>query len=169
MEKKNSKARMKKVKKEKEVKQEILAPETLPVINEVKEKNMLSSFIPVPDSRAEEPAKYNLKNVLNFITAKWRQLGEKVLVMVDSYTTLRMKGVLEKVFYYTPHEREQILYRSILAKDCTKKGYCTHCGCSTVNYDKYRGTGACDKEGCYPALMPKSEWERYKIDNNIKL
>jgi hypothetical protein len=165
---KKSTVKAKKIKKEIVIKdEEVLAPETLPQVEE--NKTLLETLIPKPDSRAENPATISISTTKNYITAKWRQLGEFILTKVDSFTTVRMKKVLEGIFYYAEYEREQILWRSRVAKKCTALGYCIDCGCNTKGYDKYRGSGACEKEGCYPAMMNKTEWEKFKKDNSITI
>jgi hypothetical protein len=64
------------------------------------------------------------------------------------------------------HQKEQVLYRSQICKDdCMKYGYCIECGCSVPG--KLYVKKSCNGGKRFPDLMSKSEWEKYKSDNNI--
>jgi hypothetical protein len=66
------------------------------------------------------------------------------------------------------HEKEQVLYRSEICKnDCVKFEYCIMCGCNLPG--KFYVSKSCNNGTRFPDLMNKSEWEKYKLDNNIKI
>jgi hypothetical protein len=66
----------------------------------------------------------------------------------------------------SPHQKEQVLYRSQICKDdCMKYGYCKECGCSVPG--KLYVKKSCNGGKRFPDLMSKEEWEKYKLDNNI--
>jgi hypothetical protein len=66
------------------------------------------------------------------------------------------------------HIREQVWYRTVMAKDCVLNKECLYCGCSmTGTLDKRFIVGACDKkykglEYCYDELMSDLQWEVFK-------
>lgn len=94
------------------------------------------------------PAKINIAHVLSFFQGYTRKFSETF-------------GLLED------YKREQVIWRSELAKECTENGSCTFCGCHTPA--KYYADDACEKEGCYVAMMSKDEWEQFKKSNSITI
>lgn len=61
---------------------------------------------------------------------------------------------------------EQVLYRSILCRDCLIAGSCTHCGC-TVPENMFSAINYCSDEKWGP-MKPYGSWEDFKNKNNIK-
>lgn len=117
----------------------------------------------LPNKNATNPAKINLKNISNYLSAKLRAIKLKVFGY-GKHLHLDIGDLFD-------HEIEQIIKRAEIAEivgGCTSRGYCTYCGCSTKGMDKYKGYAACEKEGCYPEMMDKKDWEEFKIKNNIK-
>ncbi len=76
------------------------------------------------------------------------------------------KHFIEDIGFYSlpTHEKQQMIYRSITCKDCTLNGSCLVCHCNTP--EVYYSGKACSG-GHYPALMNKSDWEVFKLTNNI--
>lgn len=97
-----------------------------------------------PSSRA----KVSIKNIGRFIQGYTRMFTEAF-------------GLLET------HKKEQVVWRSHEAKECTANGSCLFCGCSTPA--KYYSDEACEDPNrkCYPAMMSEASWEQYKKSNNI--
>jgi len=63
------------------------------------------------------------------------------------------------------HQKEQIEYRMFKCKDdCAKQGSCIKCGCDYPG--KIFVSETCN-ESRFPDFMNSSDWEQYKIDNNI--
>lgn len=59
------------------------------------------------------------------------------------------------------HIREQIKYRiTWMDQDCFDNGYCKKCGCETTALQM--ANKSCDRP-CYPAMMNKDEWRRFKL------
>jgi hypothetical protein len=95
---------------------------------------------------ANNPAQINIKNVKNFLSAKVREVG-----------------------FLPQWEKEQVVWRVEAAEACTQNGSCFECGCETP--DLYYGTEGCKKEEnpCFPKMMSKEEWEKFKLENNIEI
>lgn len=77
---------------------------------------------------------------------------------------------------------EQIIWRRTMVKEkspeCWEKGHCIVCGCEIIG--KTMEDRACsisevpemladNIQPCYPEMMKEEQWEKYKIDNKIKL
>ena len=63
-------------------------------------------------------------------------------------------------FLIRPHIREQIGYRlRVMNPVCYFEGACVECGCDTPALQM--ADKAC-KGGCYPAMMNKKDWEKFK-------
>lgn len=123
----------------------------------------------LPNKNAINPAKINLHNISNYLSAKLRNLKIRIYDRYFSNADVHTSNDNDPFL----HEREQVIYRGIVAESvgqCTSKKFCTYCGCTTVGEgNKYEGWAACETEGCYPEMMNKKEWEEFKLKNNIKL
>ena len=69
--------------------------------------------------------------------------------------------------------QEQILWRRFEVKDkspiCWEQGKCVECGCEILG-KTMEDRGCSNKENpCYPEMMSKENWEKYKKFNQIKL
>lgn len=85
-----------------------------------------------------------------------------------------IQGHVRKKLFYSKyfnwllplHIFEQINYRLfVMNKECFSNGECMHCGCATPALqmaDKSCG-GV-----CYPVMMDETDWEIYKMENNIE-
>jgi len=104
----------------------------------------------LPNKNATNPAKINSHNVLRFLKAKLREFSDAFNLLED-------------------YKKEQVIWRRDQAKECSANGYCTYCGCSTPG--KYYTDDGCDDpvKKCYPDMMSKEEWEKFKITNNITI
>lgn len=79
-----------------------------------------------------------------------------------------LKLLGDKMHLLPKHEREQVLYRSMVCKnDCVKLGYCKYCGCSIPG--KLYVTTSCNNGERFPDLMGEADWEKYKTENNIEI
>ena len=79
-----------------------------------------------------------------------------------------LKLLGDKMHLLPKHEREQVLYRSMVCKnDCVKLGYCKYCGCSIPG--KLYVTTSCNNGERFPDLMGEAGWEKYKTENNIEI
>jgi hypothetical protein len=65
-----------------------------------------------------------------------------------------------------PHLKEQVAYRMLICQSCMEVGKCEVCNCSVPG--KLYVKESCNKGERFPDLMGKTEWEKYKIDNDIK-
>lgn len=70
------------------------------------------------------------------------------------------------------HIEEQVLWRRLeiqkKSPKCIEEGHCIYCGCFILGKTT-ADLGCEDEPKCYPDMMEKKEWSRFKIDNNIKL
>lgn len=88
----------------------------------------------------------------------------KILQFIEG--NIKMLG--DRFHLLAPYEKEQIVYRSQICKDeCMKLGYCIKCGCSVPG--KLYVTQSCNNGERFPDLMPHTDWEKFKSDNNIIL
>jgi hypothetical protein len=88
----------------------------------------------------------------------------KILQFIEG--NIKMLG--DRFHLLAPHEKEQIAYRSQLCKDdCMKLGYCIKCGCSIPG--KLYVARSCNNGERFPDLMPHTDWEKFKSDNDITL
>ena len=96
------------------------------------------------------PAKVNLKNIGRFIQGYSRKF-------TDAF------GLLED------YKKEQVVWRSHQAEECTKNGACIYCGCTTPA--KFYSDEACEdpEKKCYPDMMDKETWEKFKEQNHIRV
>jgi hypothetical protein len=63
------------------------------------------------------------------------------------------------------YKQEQFKYRlNIMDQNCLKQGYCKICGCETPQLQM--SDEACEGQ-CYPFMMNKEDWEKFKIENGI--
>ena len=93
--------------------------------------------------------KITLTNIFQFIEGNLKMLGEKIHLL-------------------PAHEKEQVVYRSMICKDeCVKNGYCKYCGCNLPG--KFYSTRSCNKGELFPDLMSKDEWEKFKKERGIIL
>lgn len=89
---------------------------------------------------------------------------KKVFQFIEG--NLKMLG--DQLHLLPKHEREQVLYRSMICKnDCMKYGYCVYCGCSVPG--KMYVKTSCNNGERFPNLMGSEEWEKYKTENNIEV
>jgi len=65
-----------------------------------------------------------------------------------------------------PHLKEQVAYRMLICQSCMEAGKCEVCTCSVPG--KLYVKKSCNDGERFPDLMGKTEWEKYKIDNDIK-
>ena len=83
-----------------------------------------------------------------------------------------IQGNIRYAFYNTnmdwiirKHIREQITYRLlVMDRECYDEGSCKICGCMVPALQM--ADKSCPKP-CYPKMMNKEQWEKYKKDNYI--
>lgn len=102
------------------------------------------------DRNPENKAKVNLKNIGRFFQGYRRRFSETF-------------GLLEV------HKQEQVVWRGEQAKECLTNGSCVYCGCDTPA--KFYSDEACEDpvRKCYPDMMPKEVWDKYKEEHNITI
>jgi hypothetical protein len=89
---------------------------------------------------------------------------KKVFQFIEG--NLKMLG--DKMHLLPKHEREQVLYRSEVCKDdCMAQGYCKYCGCSVPG--KMYVTISCNEGERFPDIMNETDWEKYKLENNLEI
>ena len=63
------------------------------------------------------------------------------------------------------HEVEQFKWRlQVMNPECLKNEKCVICGCQTPQLQM---CGEACEGGCYPDMMNKPNWEKYKAENQI--
>ena len=122
----------------------------------------------LPNKNSEKPAKINLHNISNYLSAKIRI----VKIKLYEYFSINNNNKLSNNDPFL-HEKEQIMWRGEISEkigSCKSNKYCTFCGCETEGEgSKYYGWAGCEKEGCYPEMMTRDEWNRFKKENNIMI
>jgi hypothetical protein len=93
---------------------------------------------------------FTAKNIKAYIQAHYRMLEED----------------LNRLPY---HIKEQVIWRSKQAKECTENKKCVYCGCSTEDLELYYADLGCKKpeNPCYPPMMSADDWEQYKFHNAV--
>lgn len=85
---------------------------------------------------------------------------------IKAYAQGNYRLFLDKFDKLDSHIKEQVIYReSIADPECKAIGECK-CGCPIP--DLFYADKTCE-DSCYPVLMNKSEWNKYKQDNNIDI
>jgi hypothetical protein len=84
---------------------------------------------------------------------------------IKQYIEGNSKMFLNDIGLQPEHIKEQISYRMLKCKDCLLKKQCIKCGCSVPG--KLYVKESCNLER-FPDLISRVEWEKYKIDNDIK-
>lgn len=93
--------------------------------------------------------KVKIKDIKNYIEGNFRYFKNKFLASPD-------------------YINEQIQYRLSLCKDdCLINNVCNHCECPPRK--KVWINESCNNGERFPDLMNKENWEKFKIDNNIKI
>lgn len=89
---------------------------------------------------------------------------KKIFQFVEG--NLKMLG--DRMHLLPKHEREQVLYRSMVCKDdCMEYEYCTYCGCSIPG--KLYVKESCNGGERFPDLMGAEAWENFKKEKNIDI
>lgn len=77
---------------------------------------------------------------------------------------------VRSLFPISKHVGQQIVWRRLQviekSPECWAKGECIQCGCYMI--PKTKVDMECE-HGCYPPIMSKKEWKKYKKDNKINL
>jgi len=64
--------------------------------------------------------------------------------------------------------QEQVLYRaSFCSNECITNDSCKYCGCDRI--PKLFVKVSCNKETNLPDLMEETDWNTFKIENNVNL
>lgn len=111
--------------------------------------------------QATHPAKVNLKNIKKFIQGWIRYIIYKL------YLKKKLMDKVSDSFTLLPeHKREQFEYRLVtMNQTCLKQGSCVVCGCSTPQLQM--ADAACEGN-CYPEMMNEENWNKYKLENDLK-
>lgn len=79
-------------------------------------------------------------------------------------------------FSVPQHIYEQIIWRRTeviaVSPSCWDTGTCRVCGCEILGKtmeDRECSAAEVGEKSCYPVMMKKDEWEKYKLSNHIKL
>src|SRR6478609_10766631 len=104
--------------------------------------------------KPSKPAKINLTNIRKFIQGWYRFIVYKL--SEKKY----LSKVSEELPFIANDKVEQFKYRlTVMNKECLKSGSCIICGCYTPQLQM---TDASCEGNCYPPMMNKQEWEKYK-------
>lgn len=79
---------------------------------------------------------------------------------------------IRSLFPISKHIKEQIVWRRgqviLKSPSCWQEGHCIQCGCEIL--PKTTSDLGCENEPfCYPDMMGKAKWKKYKLTNDIKL
>lgn len=106
-----------------------------------------------------EPAKITLKNIKKFFQGWTRWIVLKLS------KNKFVKKVSDSIGLLPGYKQEQFLFRlQTMNQECLKSGNCVVCGCETPQLQL--ADDACDGK-CYPVMMNKEDWEKYKKEENI--
>lgn len=111
----------------------------------------------------------NLKFYWNLLLGrtKAKVTPRNILAVIQAYYR---KGRQLAGFDLPKHIYEQIIWRRTqviaLSPQCWTEGACTVCGCEILG--KTMEDRGCEGP-CYPEMMDKDTWKKFKTDNNIKL
>ncbi len=111
---------------------------------------------------------FNRKNIKNPAKLSWRNI--KKFLQGNFYVIAYKIPFLRSRFIDESREEQyQWRYQQVAENsfDCILKGEC-YCGCDLEGL--IMSDAPCQEEpACYPAMMKKAEWEKYKKDNKIIL
>lgn len=106
-----------------------------------------------------------LGNILRNIRSRGlKDFDVKTAVSFLSWQVIKQKGLTipaEEIMSVS----EQIAARKMLCNDCWIAGECKVCHCPSL--DLMSTPASHCKGGKWPAVMPKEEWEEWKLDNNL--
>jgi hypothetical protein len=93
------------------------------------------------------------------------ELSEINLKNIKSFFQGHARAYLDKICLLPLYTKEQVFYRIYICKDtCIPFHKCEKCTCPAI--EKSYATASCNLQK-FPNLMPKIEWEEYKLTNNI--
>lgn len=111
------------------------------------------------DMKPSNPAKINLKNIKRFLQGWIRYIIYKLSKI--KY----LKNVTDELLTLPAHKEEQFKYRlQIMDSQCLTQGYCKICGCKTPQLQM--SDESCEGN-CYPVMLNKEDWEKFKKENSI--
>lgn len=94
------------------------------------------------------------------------KLEEITISNIKSFIQGHARSYLDKISLLQPHLREQVFYRIYTCREtCIPFKNCERCNCPAIK--KSYATASCNLDK-FPNLMPKVEWEEYKLLNNIE-
>ena len=92
--------------------------------------------------------KISIKSIIDFVQGNSRFLGAQFNFLAT-------------------HKKEQVLYRAEICKEtCFKNRTCEVCGCRVPG--RLYSNSSCNGGSKFPDLMLKSDWEKFKKDNDLK-
>ena len=84
---------------------------------------------------------------------------------IIEYFKAQYRYCLIETIFVRKHIKEQITWREeIVDKECLSNGECKMCGCNLPQL--LYTTKSCDKP-CYPTLLPKKIWDKFKEGRTI--
>lgn len=93
------------------------------------------------------------------------ELSEITLKNIKSFIQGYARSYLDKICLLPLHIREQVFYRIYTCSEtCIPFHKCEKCKCPAI--EKSYSTTSCNLDK-FPNLMPKIEWEEYKINKGI--
>ena len=98
----------------------------------------------------KEPKKINSKTIRNFVQGHIREFGKK-FNLVDEH-------ILEQASW----REDQVIKKSI---ECYQMGKCKYCECGLT--ETLLSDAPCE-HGCFPEMLNKSQWIKFKKQNNIE-
>ena len=97
--------------------------------------------------------KISKETLKNYFQAKWR-------IFMQNHDFDREEHIKEQAYWRLQMIKEK-------SPECSTKGIC-YCGCDILE-EVWGDKGCEEKNKCYPDMMSKEDWEKYKTKNNIKI
>ena len=93
------------------------------------------------------------------------KLEEITLSSIRSFFEGHARSYLDKISLLPLYTKEQVFYRIYVCREtCVPYKKCERCKCPALK--KSYSTKSCNLDK-FPNLMSESDWEQYKIENNI--
>lgn len=93
------------------------------------------------------------------------ELEQITLKNIKNFIQGHARVYLDKIKLLPQYTREQVFYRIWICRDtCIPSGKCQICTCSAIK--KSYATASCNLSK-FPDLMSESEWDLFKLKNNI--
>ena len=105
----------------------------------------------------------SMKYYYKLLTGKTKALNPAKLNLKHIWAVIQ--SVIRSILPTPKHIKEQIKWRAWMVQqkspECWNSGHCVQCGC--IIKEKIKSDMGCENPPyCYPEMMKKKEWEKYK-------